>query len=117
MVGTTTHPAGAPVVVVTHTTPDHAENWPRTTFVHDVDEAITRAREIAGDKDVNVSSPNITQQALDLGLVDEVRVSIVPVIFGEGIPYLATRQRHLLDDPTTVVRGQRALHLTFPVRR
>jgi dihydrofolate reductase len=111
------HPAGAPVVVVTHNTPDHPENWPKTTFVHSVGEAIARARTIAGDKDVNILSPNIIQQALDLGLVDEVRVSLAPVIFGVGIPYLATHQHHLLDDPTTVVQGQRAIHLVYPVRR
>ena len=31
----------------------------------------------------------MTQQALDLGLVDEVCVSLVPVLFGEGIPYFS----------------------------
>ncbi|HEY4456712.1 MAG TPA: dihydrofolate reductase family protein [Pseudonocardiaceae bacterium] len=111
------HPAGAPVVVVTHNTPDHPRKWPKTTFVDGVAEAIARARTIAGDKDVNILSPNIIQQAIDLGLVDEVRVSLAPVIFGAGIPYLATHQRHLLADPTTVVQGRRAIHLVYPVRR
>ncbi|HEX4221228.1 MAG TPA: dihydrofolate reductase family protein [Pseudonocardiaceae bacterium] len=111
------HPAGAPVVVVTHNTPEHPERWPRTTFEHSVEDAIARARTIAGAKDVNILSPNIIQQALDLGLVDEIRVSLTPVIFGAGIPYLATHQRHLLEDPTTVIQGRRAIHLIYPVRR
>ena len=34
-----------------------------------------------------IMSPNVIQQALDLGLVDEVCVSLVPVLFGEGISY------------------------------
>jgi dihydrofolate reductase len=63
------HPAGAPVVVVTHRPPeDAAKRWPRTTFVDGVEAAITEARRIAGDQDVNIASPTITQQALDLGL-------------------------------------------------
>ena len=114
-----THPAGAPVVVVTHRPPpDAAEKWPTTTFVDGVEPAITRARQIAGDKDVTIASANVTQQALDLGLVDEVCVSLVPVLFGEGIPYFAKLDRgHLLFDDPTVIQGRRALHLRYRVRR
>ncbi len=114
-----THPAGAPVVVVTHRAPaDAAERWPRTTFVDGVEAAVAKAQEIAGDKDLTIASANVTQQALDLGLVDEVCVSLVPVLFGEGVPYFAKLDRgHLrLDDPV-VVQGRRALHLRYPVRR
>jgi dihydrofolate reductase len=113
------HPVGAPVVVVTHRPPeDAAERWPRTTFVAGVDAAVTEATKIAGDQDVTISSTKITQQALDLGLVDEVCVSLVPVLFGEGIPYFAKLDRghQLLDDPI-VIQGRRALHLRYPVRR
>ncbi|MFC4627856.1 dihydrofolate reductase family protein [Promicromonospora alba] len=111
------HPAGAPVVVVTHHAPEDAHRWPRTTFVDDVGAAVARAREIAGDKDVTIASANVAQQALTLGLVDEVCVSLVPVLFGEGIPYFANLGgHHLLEDPV-VVQGRRALHLRYPVRR
>ncbi|HYJ68762.1 MAG TPA: dihydrofolate reductase family protein [Nocardioidaceae bacterium] len=112
------HPAGAPVVVVTHSPPkDAATRWPTTTFVDGVGPAITRARQIAGDHDVTIASPNVIQQALGLGLVDEVCVSLVPVLFGEGIPYFAKLDHghQLLDDPI-VVQGRRALHLRYPVR-
>jgi dihydrofolate reductase len=114
-----THPSGAPVVVVTHSAPANAaERWPRTTFVDGVEAAIAKAREIAGDKDVTSASANVTQQALDLGLVDEVCVSLVPVLFGEGIPYFSKLDRgHLLLEDPVVVQGRRALHLRYPVRR
>jgi len=113
------HPAGAPVVVVTHRPPeDAAKRWPRTTFVDGVDAAITEARRIAGDQDVTIARTKITQQALDLGLVEEVCVSLVPVLFGEGIPYLTRLDRgHLLLDDPVVIQGRRALHLRYPVRR
>ncbi|MFE7216319.1 dihydrofolate reductase family protein [Streptomyces sp. NPDC057611] len=113
------HPAGAPVVVVTHRAPeDAATKWPTTTFVDGVEAAITRARQIAGDQDVTIASATIIRQALDLGLVDEVCVSLVPVLFGEGISYFTKLERghQLLDDPI-VVQGRRALHLRYPVRR
>ncbi len=113
------HPAGGRVVVVTHNPPENAaEKWPNTTFVGDVETAVSTARELAGDKDVTIASAKITQQALDLGLVDEVCVSLVPVLFGEGIPYFGTLERgHLLLEDPTVVQGRRALHLRYQVRR
>jgi dihydrofolate reductase len=112
------HPVGAPVVVVTHRPPDDAERWPRTTFVDSVEAAVERARELAGDKDVTIMSPTIIQQALQLGLVDEVWVSLVPVLYGEGIPYFAQLDRgHVMFDDPVVVQGRRALHLRYPVQR
>jgi dihydrofolate reductase len=112
------HPVGAPVVVVTHHPPEDAARWPRTTFVDGVAEAIKRAKEIAGDANVVVASADVTSQALDLGLLDEVCVSLVPVLFGEGIPYFSKLDRgHLMLEDPTVVQGHRALHLRYPVRR
>src|SRR6476646_9113689 len=60
------HPAGAPVVVVTHRPPpdDATQRFPRTTFTDSVEEAIARGKEIAGDKFVTIASANIIQQAL-----------------------------------------------------
>lgn len=114
------HPAGAPVVVVTHKPPAEAtaKKFPRTTFVDGVDAAIEKAKEIAGDKDVNIASPSIIQQALELGLVDEVCISLAPVLFGEGISYFSSlKHGHLMLEDPIVTQGHRALHLRYPVRR
>src|SRR5689334_9495076 len=113
------HPSGATVVVVTHNPPaDAAERWPRTTFVDGVEAAVAKARELAGDGDVTLASPDVIRQALDAGLVDEIVVSLVPVLFGEGIPYFSKLDRgHVLLEDPVVVQGQRALHLRYAVRR
>lgn len=113
------HPTGAKVVVVTHDPPaDAAERWPKTTFVSGVEEAVAKAKELAGDSDVSIASPTVIQQALDLGLVDEVAVSLVPVLFGEGKTYFGDlRGGHLMLEDPDVVQGRRALHLRFKVRR
>ena len=112
------HPIGAPVVVVTHNPPPDTTKWPHTTFVNGISEGIAGAREIAGDKDVTIASADIARQALDLGLVDEVCVSLVPVLLGRGIPYFTnlTSAPHHLDDPV-VIQGKRATHLRYRVRR
>ena len=114
------HPAGAPVVVVTHRPPpdDAPERFPRTTFTRSVEEAVATAQEIAGDRFVTIASADIIGQALNLGLVDEICISQVPVLFGSGIRYFGelVGGHVLLDDPV-VVEGTRALHLRYPVRR
>ena len=112
------HPAGARVVVVTHDVPDNADEFPRTTFVADVETAIAKAKETAGDQNVTIASADIAQQALDLKLVDEVVVTLAPVLFGEGIPYFGElKNGHLMLEDPVVVEGKRALHLRYPVRR
>src|SRR4029077_11335389 len=114
------HPAGAPVVVVTHRPPPEGavEHFPRTTFTGSVEEAIATAKEIAGDRFVTIASADIIQQALNLGLVDEVCISQVPVLFGTGISYFGelVGGHVMLGDPV-VVQGVRALPLCYPVRR
>ncbi|WP_447001714.1 dihydrofolate reductase family protein [Saccharothrix isguenensis] len=111
------HPAGDHVVVVTHHRPEDADKWTTTTFTDSVEAGIAEAKRIAGDEDVTIASADIAAQALDLGLVDEVHVSLVPVLLGEGIPYFAnlTRAPHRFDDPV-VVQGTRATHLKYVVR-
>ena len=114
------HPAGAPVVVVTHRPPpaDAAERFPRTSFTGSVEEAIATAKQTAGDRFVTIASASIIQQALNLGLVDEICISQVPVLFGTGIRYFGdlVSGHVMLEDPL-VVEGSRALHLRYPVRR
>ncbi len=116
------HPVGVPVFVVSHRGP---EGWDRrhdaslTTFVPDgVRRAIELAQEVAGDKWVGVAGPNIAQQCLDLGLLDEIRVELVPVVLGSGVPFFANLENTpvLLEDPT-VIESHRVTHLVYPVRK
>ena len=74
---------------MTHNAPQGTTKWPHTTFVNGVSEGIAGARELAGEKDVTIASADIARQALDLVLVYEVCVSLVPVLLGPGIPYFA----------------------------
>ncbi|MDT4911001.1 MAG: hypothetical protein QOC66_129 [Pseudonocardiales bacterium] len=112
------HPVGAPVVVVTHRRPEDADGWERTHFAGSVPAAIAEAKKLAGDKNVCIASANVAQQALELGLMDEVNVSLVPVLMGEGIPYFTNLAAapHRFHDPV-VIAGARATHLRYAVRR
>lgn len=116
------HPLGVPVFVVSHRGP---EGWDTrhdpslTTFVHDgMAAAVEQARTVAGDKWVGVGGPNIAQQCLDLGLLDEIHIELAPVVLGDGIPFFADLAGTpiVLDDPR-VIEGSRVTHLTYAVRK
>ncbi|HEU5000794.1 MAG TPA: dihydrofolate reductase family protein [Lapillicoccus sp.] len=117
------HPIDLPVVVVTHSVPtEWVERFPDApfTFVTEgVAAGIAKAQEIAGDKNVDVAAGTMARQALELGLLDEISVDIAPVVMGRGKPYFGPLgvDPVLLEDPTTVVQGNRVLHLVYPVRR
>jgi dihydrofolate reductase len=79
-------PFHTPVFVLTH---EKRKPWPRpggTTFyfVNDgAERALALAREAAGDRDIRISGgANVIQQYLNLGVVDELEIALVPVLFG-----------------------------------
>jgi dihydrofolate reductase len=110
------------VFVVTHQPPtdwEHADTAP-FTFVDGVDKAIAAAKAFAGDRDVDVAAGQIGSQALKLGLIDQVVVNLVPVVFGSGRPFFATDvlpEPLRLENPTTIVQGDRVTHLVYDVSR
>ncbi|NEA67107.1 dihydrofolate reductase family protein [Streptomyces sp. SID12488] len=112
-------PAGEHVVVVSHRPrPDGWHPEASYHFVDDVTRAIAKARELAGDRTVAVAAGDVGGQAFALGLVDEVAMDVVPVVFGSGKRYFGvTDARHLLDDPHTVIQGDRVLHLRYRVNQ
>jgi len=115
-----TPPAGVDhVVVVTHRpAPDGWDPAAPFHFVDGVEAAVAKAQELAGDRVVEVAAGDVGGQALAAGLVDEVRMDVVPVVFGSGKRYFGSVDaQHLLEDPDTALQGNRVLHLRFRVRR
>ena len=83
-----TNPFGAALYVVTHR-PEDDPPAPDSGFelVGSFDEALGKARQAAGDKDVSISGgADVIRQGLDAGEVDELVISTAPVILGAGKP-------------------------------
>jgi len=74
--------------VVTHRPPEDADKLPFVFVTDGVERAIGLAKEAAGDKDVSVMGGDVTKQALSAGLLDELHLDLVPVLFGEGVRFL-----------------------------
>src|SRR3954468_6137581 len=111
------HTMDVPVVVVTHQVPaDWVDAHPEAPFTFvptGVEAAVARAREIAGDRIVAVAAGTIARQCLELGLLDEVAVDLVPVVMGTGRPFFGSLAGTdvALGDPTVCIQGDRVTHL------
>ena len=79
------HHDGVPIFIVSRHEPGAGfAGWPLVTYVDDVSTAMTEAKRAAGEKDVLVHGAGIAQMALAAGVLDEVELHVVPVLFGQG---------------------------------
>ncbi len=112
-------PNDSPTFVVTHRPPP--ANWPPIpdapfTFVDSVQSALEQARAIAGGKDIGVAGPTIAQQCVNLGVLEEIRVDLVPILMRDGVRYLdniENERTHL--ELLQVVEGKNVTHLRYGV--
>lgn len=79
-----------PIFVVTHRPPAvHPKETDQLTFTFisdGVESAVAQAKAAAGDKAVTVvGGVNLIRQLLQAGLVDELRVDVMPVLLGAGL--------------------------------
>lgn len=111
------HPGGeVPMVVLTHEPP---ADWPSDGvpihFVAGAEAAVAKAQDLAGGKEVSIAGATATRAVLDAGLLDEITVSLVPVILGAGLPWFAgSRGPVQLSDPE-VFEDAGVTHLRYSV--
>lgn len=108
-----------PVVVVTHAAPAEKPVDGVYEFVTDgLEAAIEVAREKANGKDVTVmGGARLAQSFLNAGLIDEISLHVVPVLFGQGTRLFdAMPDRHWELELLESVPAARALHVRYAVR-
>jgi dihydrofolate reductase len=106
-----------PCFVVTHNRPAAAYPPVFTFVTGGVASAIEQARAAAGDKNVGLHGATVMQQALPLGLVDEIRVHMVPVLVGGGTPLFGRLTSAVNLERTWVVATPAATHIAYRVIR
>ena len=114
------HHDGAPIFIVSRSGPGiDVADWPLVTYLDDVGEAMERAKAAAGEKDVLVHGAGITRLALAAGVLDELELHVVPVLFGQGrrlFEGLPAEQIEL--ERVRVLTGEGGVtHLRYRVRR
>jgi dihydrofolate reductase len=104
---------GFRLFVVTHAEPEGGVY----TFVDGIPRALERAKVAAGDKDVAVmGGADIGQQFIRAGLIDEISIHLVPVLFGGGtrmFEYLGGE--HIRLETAGGIETPEATHLRFRV--
>jgi dihydrofolate reductase len=62
---------------------------PNASLVGDDLEGAIRALKAERDGEIEVAGPNLARSLTDLGLIDEYRMYLHPVVLGHGTPYFA----------------------------
>jgi dihydrofolate reductase len=109
------NPWDMPFFIVTHR-PEDAPAEGGFEFVNGLDEAISRAREAAGDKDVSVmGGADMIRQALRKGYVEELTITIAPVVLGRGKRLFEGFDESLNLEHVRLLQSPFATHITYRV--
>ncbi len=105
---------GIPSFVVTHQPQRDLVGNNGGTFVFDgLTAAVRRAKEAAGGGEVRVLGATVARQMLRAGLLDEMRIHLVPLLLGSGTPLFDGEQAKLI--PEGDVSTGAATHLRYRV--
>jgi dihydrofolate reductase len=111
------NPWGVPCFIVTSRTQEQPEG-DAFVFVDGVAEAVARAKEAAGDKDVAIGGgADVIRQALGLGLVDELSIVIAPVVLGGGKRLFEGFEQDVELEHAGVLQSQWATIIDYRVKR
>jgi dihydrofolate reductase len=114
------HHDGVPIFILARDEPGiDISQWPLVSYVSEVTSAMSRAKEAAGDRNVLVHGAGVTRLALAAGVLDELELHVIPVLFGQGrrlFEGLAAEQIEL--ERTRVLEGEGGVtHMHYRVQR
>ena len=113
-------PFHTPVFVLTHHPREPLEKQGGTTFVFvtdGIESALEQAKEAAAGKDVSLGGgASVAQQYLAAGLIDELRLDVVPVFLGDGSRLFENiADANVKLEPVQVVEAPGVVHLKYHV--
>lgn len=113
-------PFHVPVFVLTHhpRPPLECRGGTTFTFVADgLEAAVAQAGDAAGERDIAIAGgSSVARQCLAAGRLDEIRLSVVPVLLGRGVRLFDDSLPPLGLEQTSVVDAPGVVHLTYRVR-
>lgn len=112
-------PTGAariPTVIVSHSLPQDIPAGGVYSFVDSIEAAFETAKNLAGDKDVYITGADVAGQLLKRGLIDEISIHLVPVLFGSGTRlFEGLDGEHIPLEIIEVIETAEAIHMRFRV--
>ncbi|GIH28158.1 deaminase [Acrocarpospora phusangensis] len=111
------HGRGVPIFVLSSRPPGPSvANYPLVTYVAEgIESAMARAKAAAGDRDVMVHGAYTAQRALRAGMLDELQIHMIPVLFGGGRRLFDVLPSRLELDIVRVVDTPEATHIRYRV--
>jgi dihydrofolate reductase len=112
------HHHGVPIVVVSHrAAPPSVADYPLVTYATDgIVDAMAQAKAAAGDRNVLVHGAYTAQHALAAGVLDELQIHQVPVLFGEGLRLFDVLPARVELEIVRVIDTPEATHIRYRVR-
>jgi dihydrofolate reductase len=108
---------GVPIFVLSRQpAPEAAQKYETVTFVTDIESAMTQAKAAAGDKNVLVHGAYTAQKALEAGVLDELQIDQVPVLFGRGLRLFDVLPQQIEFEVARVIDTPAATHIRYRVR-
>jgi dihydrofolate reductase len=114
------HHDGVPIFILSRRpAPADAAKWPLVTYLTDVGDALRRAREAAGDRNVLVhGGAGTLTRAVEAEELDELALHVVPVALGSGRPLFPEAPGRIELERTRVLEGEEGVtHLHYRVVR
>ena len=110
---------GVPIFVPSHRPPGPSvADYPLVTYVTDgIESAMAQARAAAGDRNVMVHGAYTAQRALEAGVLDEVQIHQIPVLFGGGRLLFEVLPSRVELEIIRVIDTPEATHIRYRVRR
>jgi dihydrofolate reductase len=110
---------GVPIFVPSHRPPGpSAAKYPLVTYVTDgIAAAMAQAKAAAGDRNVMVHGAYTAQRALEAGVLDELEIHHIPVLFGSGRRLFEVLPSRIELDIVRVIDTPEATHIHYRVRR
>jgi dihydrofolate reductase len=110
---------GMPIFVPSRRPPGPSvAGYPLVTYVSDgIASAMAQAKAAAGDRDVLVHGAYTAQRALEAGVLDELQIHLVPVLFGGGRRLFDVLPERTELQIIRVVDTPEATHIRYRVRR
>ncbi|MEW6403002.1 MAG: dihydrofolate reductase family protein [Chloroflexota bacterium] len=109
---------GVPIFVPSHRPPGPSvANYPLVTYVTDgIESAMTQAKAAAGDRNVLVHGAYTAQRALEAGVLDELQIHQIPVLFGGGRRLFEVLPSRIELEIVRVIDTPEATHIRYRVR-
>lgn len=109
---------GVRVFVLSHRPPDSSiANYPLVTYVTDgIENAMAQAKSAAGDRNVLVHGAYTAQRALEAGVLDELQIHQIPVLFGHGRRLFDVLPSRIELEIVRVIDAPEATHIRYRVR-